>query len=378
MTKVTFLLSKDPTTQHGGDIELSRWVMRLAAESFDVAALCLSAEDGSETVDLVPGGLPLTRVFKKPVDKPKVLARSLLKRRSLAHVRFDFDELVSAIDGLDSDVFVAEHSYMAESFLHSRHFGKRGLVINTINTESQVWLSTRGLLGRIEEPRLLRDEIRVANAADAVGTYDIEEAEMYRANGQPKARWLDMTLPPAEQVDVSATGPRLGFIGVRDWPPNQEGFLYALKLWPRIAEGIPGAELCIAGPKKPGAKDPVYPNGVRDLGFVEDLPGFIRSCRALMAPIKTGGGVRVKILDAISKGLPVIGTSPGVGCLSTLFDLPTFDSDEEFIAECRRHLLDRDVAVKAGNDLYEGNRVHWAERRPHRSVEDLVRAGIRG
>jgi hypothetical protein len=97
-----------------------------------------------------------------------------------------------------------------------------------------------------------------------------------------------------------------------------------------------------------------------------------------MAPIKTGGGVRVKILDAISKGLPVIGTSPGVGCLSTLFDLPTFDSDEEFIAECRRHLLDRDVAVKAGNDLYEGNRVHWAERRPHRSVEDLVRAGIRG
>jgi hypothetical protein len=377
MTQVTFLLSKDPVTQHGGDIELSRVAMRLAADSFDVSAICLSPETGSVTADLIPGGLPVTRIPKPPVQKAKVLAGSVLKRRSLAHVRYDTDELVAGINAAEADVFVAEHSYMAESFLRSQHFGDKGMVINTINTESQVWLSTRGLLGRIEAPRLLRDEIRGARAADAVGTYEIEEAEMYRANGQPRARWLDVTLPPGEKVDTSATGRRLAFFGVRDWPPNQEGFLYALELWPRIAEGIPDAELVIGGPKKPGAKDPVYPEGVRDIGFIEDLPAFFRSCRALMAPIKTGGGVRVKILDSISKGLPVIGTSAAVGSLTALFDMPTFDDEEAFIAECRRYLLDRDVAVKAGNDLYESNRVHWAERRPHRSFEELVRAGTR-
>lgn len=375
-TKVTFLLSKDPVTQHGGDIELSRVAMGLAAEAFDVSAICLSAQTGSVVAGLVPGGLPVTRIAKPPVDKAKVLAGSVLKGRSLAHVRFDVDELVTGINAAEADVFVAEHSYMAESFLRSDHFGKRGMVINTINTESMVWRSTRGLLGRIEEPRLLRDEIRVARAAHAVGTYDIEEAQMYRDNGQPQARWLDVTLPPADKIDISATTRRLGYFGVRDWPPNQEGFLHALKLWPRIAEGIPGAELCIAGPKKPGAKDPVYPEGVRDLGFVENLPEFMASCRALMAPILTGGGVRVKILDSISKGLPVIGTSPAVGSLTTLFDLPTYDDDEAFIAECRRHLLDVDVAVAAGEQLYEANRVHWQEHRPHRSFEDLVRAGL--
>jgi hypothetical protein len=116
---------------------------------------------------------------------------------------------------------------------------------------------------------------------------------------------------------------------------------------------------------------------VRDLGFVEDLPGFFKTCRALMAPIKTGGGVRVKILDSISKGLPVIGTSPAVGSLPRLFDLPTYDDEEQFIAECRRFLLDKDVAVKAGNELYEANRAHWESKKPHKSFEDLVRAGIR-
>jgi glycosyltransferase involved in cell wall biosynthesis len=240
-----------------------------------------------------------------------------------------------------------------------------------------VWLATRGLLGRIEAPRLLRDEIRVARAANAVGTHDMHEAEMYRANGVTQARWLDVTLPPGDKIDVSATSRRLAFVGGRDWPPNQEGFLDALRLWPKIAAGIPGAELCIVGSKKPGAKDPVYPDGVLELGFVENLQEFLDTCRASIAPIKTGGGVRMKLLDAASRGLPVVGSGPAVGSLSSLFGLPTFDDDEAFVAECRRLLLDSDAAAKAGTDLYERNLVHWREKRPHRAVQDLILAGTR-
>jgi hypothetical protein len=250
------------------------------------------------------------------------------------------------------------------------------MVINTINTESQVWLSTRGMLGKIEAPRLLRDELRVAKQANAVGCYEIEEAEMYRANGVPGARFMEVTLPPIEQIDVSQTGRRLVFLGGRDWPPNQEAFLVALRLWPRISEGIPDAELVIVGAKKTGSTDPVYPAGVRDLGFVDDLPGFLKTCRALMAPIKTGGGVRVKLLDAASQGLPVVGSGPAVGSLRTLFGMPTFDDDDDFVAECRRMLLDRDAAVKVGSDLYEVNRNHWEQKRPQKAVEDLVHAGL--
>ena len=377
MTKVTFLLSKDPVTAHGGDIELSRVMMRLAAEMSDVSVICLAAEAGSEVADLVPGGLPVTRVAKGPVRPRKLLVDAVRTRRSLVHVRFDIDELLDAIESADADVFIAEHSYMAETFLRSSRFGKTGFLINTINTESQVWRATRGLLGRIEAPRLLRDEIRVGLAADAVGCYEIEESEMYRENGVRGARWMDLTLAPIAQIDVAATARRLVFVGARDWPPNQEAFLYALRLWPRIAAGIPDAELCVIGAKKRGAKDPVYPDGVRDLGFVKDLSEFLGTCRALMAPIKTGGGVRVKLLDAIRMGLPVIGTGPAIGSLRSLFEFTTFDDDELFIAECRRLLLDRDAAVDAGNKLYELNTAHWQQRRPHRAVEDLLGAGIR-
>ena len=353
--------------------------MRLAAEAFDVSAICMSHETpGRVTTDVVEHGLSLTRVFQGAVRPPRLLIGSLRTGRSLVHVRFDSDELLRAIENSsDAAVFVAEHNYMAETFLRSTRFGTAGLVINTVNTESQVWLATRGFLGRIEAPRLLRDEIRTARAADAVGCYEIEEAQMYEQHGVRNARWMDVTLPPIAQVDVSSTERRLVFMGSRDWPPNQEAFLYALRLWPRIAAGIPDAELCVIGAKKPGAKDPVYPDGVREFGFVEDLPAFLGTCRALMAPIKTGGGVRVKLLDSIRMGLPVVGTSQAVGSLKAPFEIPTFDDEDSFVSECRRFLLDRDTAVKAGNKLYELNTEHWRQHRPHQAVEELLRFGIR-
>lgn len=366
MRRATFLLSKDPVTEHGGDIALSRLMMQLARQAFEVRSICLSKETGV-TPDVV-------RVPKPKVDA-QLLLKSVRPTRSIVHGRYDVDTLRDAIDASESDVYVAEHSYMAESFLRSAKVGKP-FAINTVNTESQVWKATRGLIGRIEAPRILHDEIRVARAADAVGTYDADEAQMYRNKGVRDARWIDLTLEPAPQLDLSTTAKRLVFMGTRGWPPNQEAFRMALEYWPTISAGIDGAELCIIGSKASGAKDPVYPDGVRDLGFVDDLHKFLGTCRALIAPVGTGGGVRVKILDAASKGLPVVGTSAAVGSLGPTFELPTFDEKGEFIAECRRYLLDRTASVKAGQRIYELNASRWEERKPHSIVEALISAPL--
>ena len=86
----------------------------------------------------------------------------------------------------------------------------------------------------------------------------------------------------------------------------------------------------------------------------------------------------MKLLDAASQGLPVVGTGAAVGSLRTVFGMSTFDDDEALVTECRRMLLDRDAAVAAGNQLYDVNWRHWEEKKPYRAVESLVQAGIRG
>jgi len=162
--------------------------------------------------------------------------------------------------------------------------------------------------------------------------------------------------------------------GARNWPPNQEAFLRALALWPRIADGIPGAELCVVGAQKTGAREPKYPVGVRDLGFVDDLHQFLGTCRAMIAPVRTGGGVRVKILEAARIGLPVVGTSPAVGSLSQVFNMSAFDDDEALISECRRLLRDPGAAVAAGQAIFEANRERWQAGRVSKEVNSLILA----
>ncbi len=95
----------------------------------------------------------------------------------------------------------------------------------------------------------------------------------------------------------------------------------------------------------------------------------------MIAPIRTGGGVRVKILDAARMGLPVVGTTAAVGSLGgeLLGGLGVFDGgDAAFIEQCRKYLLDNAGAAEAGDRLYRLNQRYWTDHRPHRAVAELL------
>jgi hypothetical protein len=364
--RATFLLSKDPSVDHGGDIALSRLMMRLAAESVTVDAICLSRE--SE-----PSPDPaLIRVRKPAVSLPRIAARSLVKRRSVVHTRFTVPEFTAALNRLDPDMFLVEHNYMVESFLDSRHAGSTRMLLNTVNSESLVWVATRGIVGRLEHSRIIADEVRTARAAHAVGTYDQDEAAFYRRNGVARARWLDVTLPPARRATVESSGPRLVFLGDRTWPPNQEAFELLVRWWPSIAHGIPGAELLVIGKPDPASTVRSLPPGMRDIGFAPDLDEVLDGARALLAPISTGGGVRVKMLDAASRGLPIVPTTAALGSLGPVFGIDVVDGEEAFVARAREYLLDREAASREAHRLYEANASRWEQRIPHARVQDWI------
>ena len=367
MKKATFPLAKDPSHESTGDLTMAKLVMDMARSSFDVRVICLSA-----TPESTKDGH--RRVAKREVDLAGLALRSVKARRSLVHTRFDLDGLVDAINESESDVFVADHTYLGEPFLRSDKAGTVPLAVNTVVSETLVWGATRGIVGKLDSRRILRDELRVARGAYTVGTYDEEEAKFYRNAGISRAHWLDLTLPPKKQVDVAGSSRRLVFLGDRQWPPNQEAFEILLQWWPDIARGIDGAELCIVGSPDTSAKQRDLPDGVRDLGFVDDLDAFLDSCRALVAPIMTGGGVRVKILDAASRGLPVVGTPAAVGSLEAVLGVSGLPERAEIVSACRELLLDRDKATAIGDALFETNSSRWFDRKPHTSVAEWLAA----
>lgn len=368
MTTATFLLAKDPTIDHGGDIALSRLVMQLAAESVSVRALCLSRSPEPSPDPTV------RRIAKPPVSVAKLALASLRTRRSIVHERFDVPALRAAIDETRTDLFVAEHNYMVESYLRSGQRGVTPIVLNTVNSESLVFAATRGFAGRVEARRILADEIRTALAVRSVGTYDSDEAQFYRDRGVDPVTWLDITLPPGKQTRVAETGRRLVFLGDRTWPPNHEAFMLLTSWWPEISQGIEDAELVVVGKRDTSAAYPVIPDGMHDLGFVDDLDAELGSCRALVAPVQTGGGVRVKLLDAASRGLPVVGTTAAIGAHARVLGVTPVDDKQAFVERCREYLLDRSSAAREGQRLYDANTHRWNAGIPHSRVEQWMSA----
>ena len=117
--------------------------------------------------------------------------------------------------------------------------------------------------------------------------------------------------PSLEPHRRPAVPPRLGFIGLLEHEPNREGLdWFCSRCWPEISSRLPGARLRVVGAGSDGAHRPTVP-GVDGLGWVANPAMEMATWSALIVPIRTGGGTRIKILDGFSRMCPVVSTTFG-------------------------------------------------------------------
>lgn len=107
-------------------------------------------------------------------------------------------------------------------------------------------------------------------------------------------------------------GRTLLFCGSLDTHPNRAAMSYFFaEIWPKLISRVENVEMYVIGRIPPNwlkqlsAKDP----RVHVLGFVEDVRPYFKKATALVCPIRDGGGTRIKILDSLAMGVPVISTS---------------------------------------------------------------------
>jgi glycosyltransferase involved in cell wall biosynthesis len=108
---------------------------------------------------------------------------------------------------------------------------------------------------------------------------------------------------------------RLLTIATLYWPPNSEGIAWWLREgFASLAARCPEVVYDIAGARPPRAlrAEVARHPGARLHGYVADAAPYWMAATALVVPLLSGGGVRVKILEAMAMGVPVISTS--VGC----------------------------------------------------------------
>lgn len=112
--------------------------------------------------------------------------------------------------------------------------------------------------------------------------------------------------------------PRVIFVGTLAYWPNVEGVLvFARKVMPSLLERFPALEFWIVGR---GPLDDMLALGnggnIRVFGNVPDVVEYLRQCSVSIVPLRVGGGTRLKILEFIGAGIPVITTAVGVEDIS--------------------------------------------------------------
>jgi glycosyltransferase involved in cell wall biosynthesis len=145
------------------------------------------------------------------------------------------------------------------------------------------------------------------------------------------------------------------FLGSYNYKPNIDAVEFLIKkIWPLVRQTIPNATLKIAG--TPPNRIPSYREdtpGVEFTGFVTELDELYRKTRVVCAPILSGGGTRVKIIEAAAYGKPIVSTRIGAEGIELRdgIEILLRDDPKSFAEACigflKDYALSKQVAMAA-------------------------------
>ena len=159
-------------------------------------------------------------------------------------------------------------------------------------------------------PLVKRTERKTLSSAHYIVTFSEKDAALIWRNYTLKARSVNFYLKTSRFSYDNVKIERSVFCFYGAW--NRSENLCALKEFLKAAREKLPREIVIkiiggGLPKKEIARLCKW-NNVFYLGFIENPIAEIAKCQALIAPLKKGAGVKVKVIDALSCGTPVIGT----------------------------------------------------------------------
>ncbi len=189
-------------------------------------------------------------------------------------------------------------------------------------------------------------------------------------------RWLveagareDMTvIPIAIDTDEQAfiqrkpSAPHIVHIGTMYWPPNIDGINWFLdEIYPLVKQQVPDVRCTLIGARPPASiteratSDP----SLTVTGYVDDPVPYLRDSSMMVVPLRAGGGMRVKILNALSQGIPMVSTTVGCEGIAVTNDKDILIADEpQAFADATAKLL-KDAAL---NQKITQNGRHTAEQ----------------
>ncbi len=337
MARVLFLTQVLPYPVDAGPKLRAYYVLRHLAQSHDVTLVSfVRTEDTPEAVAHLAS-------FCRAVHTVPMVRSLALNVRAVAKATLDGQPIIIVRDEIASmrrlirrlvaetlfDVVHADQTSMAQYGLYARRVAQSGprprTVFDVHNALHRVYAQMRAdepsLLRRLyiarERAAFERYEHRLWSQFDAAVFVTDEDRAAVGAplEDRPGLATIPICAAPKDRVLVAPVpDPKLVLhLGTMFWPPNVQGMLwFAGEVWPLVVRRVPEARLAIIGRRPPSEvqaldADPT----ISVLGYVEDPTAYLQQTAAFVVPLHAGAGMRVKILDGWSWGVPIVTTRLG-------------------------------------------------------------------
>jgi len=262
------------------------------------------------------------------------------------------------------DVIQLEGLYLCPYIQLIRKYSKALIVYRAHNIEYEIWERTAKLSEGLRSKyihnlsrRIKRFEISYLNAYDLLVPITDRDGIILDSLGNKKPRHTSQTgidfaslVPTAKKLEF----PSLFHIGALDWAPNQEGLVWFFDYcWQRIHRENPDLKFYLAGRNAPDwLERRIKQEGVVYLGEINDAYDFINSKAVMVVPLFSGSGMRIKIIEGMALGKPIVTTDIGTEGIPTESgkNIMIANDADQFIESISSLINDRALSDQIGKN----------------------------
>jgi polysaccharide biosynthesis protein PslH len=359
--KILLLCNKSPyPAKEGGPIAMNMIIEGLLQAGHSVKVLAVNSNKYTVDINTIPEeyrkktGIELVNIDLS--IQPVAAFRNLFSSRSYHVERFisqDFEQaLIQILKSGNFDIVQVELLYMSPYVNVVRKYSGAKIVLRAHNIEHLIWQRVSNITKNPLKKaylcnlvrKLKRYECSAIRLFDGIAAITEPDATFFRSlecqESDSGKKVPVISIPYGIDPDqfpetpYDPEFPSLFSIGAMDWIPNLEGISWFLeKVWPEIHKKHPSLHYYIAGRHMPDSLTQKRIPNVNVVGEVEDATSFMHSKAVLIVPIISGSGIRIKIVEGMANGCPIISTTVGAEGINYMQGRDIFiaDSPEAFI-----------------------------------------------
>lgn len=366
--KILMLVPFIPNTSTSGG--QTRWynIVKLLSKKHEITLFSLIKDESERKyIPELEKYCNKVKVFNRP-KSPWTLRNILLSVFSpfpLLLIRnFSWEERIAVKKELESEDYDLIH---AETFYIMPHIPKTE--VPSIQVEQTIW-------HKVYEHHVKTEVTVFLRPFFMIDVYKLKYWEIYfwkkatkLLTVSPDDKVVMEELIPGEEVDVIPNGVDVAYYNAKkiekkspprvmygvtnyEWLQNVEAVdLLVEKVWPRIHKNFKNAKLWIVGRKIPQRiLDLASRDDIEITESIPDARDAYKASTVMVTPIKGSGGTRLKILEALAAGLPVVSTSIGVAGLNLVNGKEALieDTMQGLAKETIKLLKDKKLASKIG------------------------------